>query len=80
MSELSILLLTVVLIAVLAVLMLSMVALIVVVLMFFEVRQMRSEVDEIFNTCANVEEYMAMQAQAEGITAIQNWSPYLESF
>ena len=52
--------------------MLSIVALIVVVLMFFEVRKMRSEVDAVFNTCANVEEYMAMQAQAEGITAIQN--------
>ena len=72
MSEVAILLLTTLLLVAGLLVILLLICIGMLIWAHFAMRTLRHQVDEIFDTCVNTEEYMAIQAQNEGITAVQN--------
>jgi hypothetical protein len=63
---------TIILIINLVVLLFSFIGLCLLIWMHYKYRNLRDQVDGIFDTCANTDELLAYQAQQEQITASQN--------
>lgn len=72
MSEVAILLLTILLLSTFLLIVLAFIGLGMLIYLHYKFRNLRDQVDGIFDTCANVDESLAYMAQQEQITAVQN--------